>query len=346
LDLKESAIPLELLQEEYQPTPELENKNNEQPAPPAQAPAPYTTRSGRVVRPPNRLMDEMEVALLVPWEVFHDGGYDIQNDMEDPIAFAASSNPDIMYLNDAIQAPDSNKFREAMADEVNSHTNMKHWTIIKRSSLPAGTEVLPAVWAMRRKRRIATQEVYKWKARLNVHGGKQTKFVNYWETYSPVVGWTTIRTFLILMVTNNWVSKQVDFVLAFPQADIECEMYMEVPQGFNVDGSRKDYCLRLDSNLYGQKQAGRVCNSHMHDGLIARGFQQSAIDMCVYYKGNVVLLVYVDDGIFLAPTQDLIDIEIELILKDFIDPRTKKVYRGLNITDEGDLSDYLGVKIE
>jgi hypothetical protein len=68
--------------------------------------------------------------------------------------------------------------------------------------------------------------------------------------------------------------------------------------------------------------------------------------MCVYYKGNVVLLVYVDDGIFLAPNQDLIDTEIALILKDFIDPKTGKLYRGLNITDEGDLSDYLGVKIE
>jgi hypothetical protein len=156
---------------------------------------------------------------------------------------------------------------------------------------------------MRRKRRIATQEVYKWKARLNVHGGKQTKFVNYWETYSPVVGWTTIRTFLILMVTNAWVSRQVDFVLAFPQADIECVMYMEVPKGVHVDGSRKDHALRLDKNLYGQKQAGRVWNSFMHAGLIARGFKQSGVDMCVYYRDSVVLMIYVDDGIFLAPNQ-------------------------------------------
>ena len=48
-----------------------------------------------------------------------------------------------------------------------------------------------------------TQEVYKWKDTLNVHGGKQGKNVNYWETHSPVVGWTTIQTFLILYIMNK-----------------------------------------------------------------------------------------------------------------------------------------------
>jgi hypothetical protein len=39
------------------------------------------------------------------------------------------------------------------------------------------------------------------------------KNVNYWETYSPVVGWATIRMFLILMLINGWSSRQEDFVL-------------------------------------------------------------------------------------------------------------------------------------
>ena len=97
-----------------------------------------------------------------------------------------------------------------------------------------------------------------------MHDGKQEKNINYWETYSPVVGWTTIRTFLILYIMNKWASRQVDFVLAFPQADIECDMYMEIPQGFHVDGPREDYCLKLKKNLYGQKQAGRVWNQYLH----------------------------------------------------------------------------------
>jgi hypothetical protein len=213
-----------------------------------------------------------------------------------------------------------------------------------RSQLPKNAEVLPAVWAFKRKRRIATQEVYKWKARLNLHGGRQTKDVNYWETYSPVVGWATIRLFLILMLINGWTSRQVDFVLAFPQADIECEMYMEVPQGFNVDGSRADYCLKLRKNLYGQKQAGRVWNQYLHDGLIARGFRQSNVDMCVYYRKSVVLLLYVDDGIFIGPKQDDIEEAYQLLVNEYTDANSAH-HRAYNMTNEGDLADYLGVKI-
>jgi hypothetical protein len=331
----------EVVEEQAEPEPAQEELVE---APiPQQMQREVITRSGRVSRPPDRLIDQY--ALSVPWEVFHDGGYDIQDELEDPIAFVASSNPDIMYIDEAMRAPDREQFKAAMADEVRSHTEMNHWQVVKRSDLPQGTEVLPSVWAMRRKRRIATQEVYKWKARLNVHGGKQTKFVNYWETYSPVVGWTTIRTFLIMMITNQWVSRQVDFELAFPQAEIECEMYMEVPRGFHVDGNRKDYALRLDNNLYGQKQAGRIWNTFMHDGLIARGFKQSKVDMCVYYRGQVVFLVYVDDGIFIAPNQRLIQQAYDDLGIEAIDEKGVH-HRAFRVTDEGDLADYLGVKIE
>jgi len=298
------------------------------------------TRSGRVPKPIQKL------SLCVPWDVCYDHSTDLTESMEDPIAFAASSNPDILHLQDAMKADDHKKFKKAMAEEVKSHEDNDHWELIKRDQVPHDTPILPAVWAFRRKRRIATQEIYKWKARLNLHGGKQELGVNYWETYSPVVGWPTIRMLLNLMILNGWVSKQVDFVLAFPQADIECDIYMEVPQGFNVNGNRKTHCLKLKKNLYGQKQAGRVWNHYMHDGLIARGFQQSQVDMCVYYRNNVVLMCYVDDGIFMAPSQAKIDKCYNLLVNEFTDAETNTVHRKFKMTDEGDLSDYLGVKIE
>jgi hypothetical protein len=75
---------------------------------------------------------------------------------------------------------------------MQSHTANKNWEIVQRSQIPPKHTVLPAVWAMRRKRDIATQEVYKWKARLNAHGGKQTQRLNYWETYAPVASWASI----------------------------------------------------------------------------------------------------------------------------------------------------------
>lgn len=101
------------------------------------------------------------------------------------------------------------------------------------------------------KRCITTGKIYKWKAQINVHGGQQIKGVHYEETYSPVVGWASIRTALLLSQTNNWHTRQIDFVLAFPQADVGCEMYMEVHRGLFVvtHGDRSDYCLKLKKNL-------------------------------------------------------------------------------------------------
>ena len=112
---------------------------------------------------------------------------------------------------------------------------------------------------MRRKRRIKTQEVYKWKAWLNVHGGQQVHGVHYWDTYAPVMTLQTVRLFLILSITLGWESCQLDFVMAYPQAPVEMPLYMHLPQGYKREGmSRKTHALKLVCNVYGQKQAGRL----------------------------------------------------------------------------------------
>jgi hypothetical protein len=307
-----------------------------------------TTRSGRASRPTARMRESIEqqkmgiVSLYVEWEVFHDEAYDIQERMEQPLSFVASTNPDVMYMDQAMKEPDSEQFQLAMLKEVKAHTDNGHWTIVRRDAVPDGVDILPAVWAMRRKRRIMTGEPYKWKARLNVHGGKQVHGINYWETYAPVIAWTTIRLYLIMALLNKKKTRQIDFVLAYPQADIECDLYMEIPRGFEFHGSRKTHCLLLNKNLYGQKQAGRVWNEYLHDGLIARGFQQSAVDMCLYYhqEYKVNLLIYTDDGILIGNDDSNIDAVIALLRAP-----TKET-RAFNMTDEGDLNDYLGVKVE
>ena len=213
-----------------------------------------------------------------------------------------------MYYHEALRAPDRTQFLEAMKKEVSDHEARNHWELTPKSEVPDGTTILPAVWSMKRKRRIQTNEIYKWKARLNVHGGKQIKNQHYWETFSPVVRWSSIRLFLTLAAIMGWKTRQVDFVLAFPQADIETELYMEIPKGFEFNQSKKTHCLRLKKNLYGQKQAARVWTKHLHKGLIKIGFTQSTIDECVYYYcGSTIMLCYVDDTILIDPHDEPID---------------------------------------
>jgi len=148
-----------------------------------------------------------------------------------PIAFSASTDPDILYLYGAMKKPDANKFKQAMEEEIQAHEENGHWEIVSKETIPQQTPILPAIWSMRRKRRIDTREIYKWKSRLIIHGGKQTYGFNYWETFSPVVRWSTIRLTLILAIKYQWPTRQLDFVLAYPQAPVECDLYMEIPRG-------------------------------------------------------------------------------------------------------------------
>ncbi len=45
----------------------------------------------------------------------------------------------------------------------------------------------------------------------------------------------------------GWYTQQIDYVLAFPQAPVEKEIYMKAPKGFKVTGKNADdYVLRLN----------------------------------------------------------------------------------------------------
>ena len=243
-------------------------------------PASRQTRSGRTIR--NTPRYEQSVTQreqgLVAWEVLLDqdeqeqvptaaSQYKIQKSLENPLAFAASDNPDILYWDQAMKAPDWVKFVEAVGTELDGHEKMGNYEPVPLSQVPKGTKLIDMVWSMRRKRRIKTQEVYKWKARLNVHGGQQEHGVHYWDTYAPVVTWQTVRLFLILSILLGWRSRQLDFVMAYPQAPAEMPLYMRLLQGYKRNGiTRKTHALRLLRNVYGQKQAGRVWNKFMDQG--------------------------------------------------------------------------------
>ena len=135
-----------------------------------------------------------------------------------------------MYLHEALREPDCEQFILAMEKEIDMQERNQSWELVKRHQLKHDTPILPAVWAMRRKRRIATQEVYKWKARLNIDGSKQTKGINYWESYAPVAAWSTIRLILTLAYIHGWSTRQIDYVMAYTQADCETELYMKIPR--------------------------------------------------------------------------------------------------------------------
>ena len=136
---------------------------------------------------------------------------------------------------------------------------------------------------------------------------------------------------LVISVVENLHTWQVDFVLAFPQASLDVEIYMLLPQGFDADG--RDFVLLLQKNLYGLKQASMTWFEKLRDGLVACGFCQSIVDPCCFHQAHLVLLVFLDDCLLFSwhvATVDklLISLRLEFVL-----------------TDEGNVSDYLGIRM-
>ena len=68
--------------------------------------------------------------------------------MVEPIVYATSNDPDILYLHEAMRAPDRAQFLCAMEHEIKGHEEGKHWVLVLKLQVPKGTKVLDAVWSM------------------------------------------------------------------------------------------------------------------------------------------------------------------------------------------------------
>lgn len=158
-----------------------------------------------------------------------------------------------MYLHGAMREPDHVEFLKAMQKEVDDQMDNGNYSTIRKDEVPKDATILPAVWQMKRKRDIKTREVKKYKARVNIDGSKMRYGVHYEQTYSPVASWMSIRLLLALTALHGWHTTQIDYVLAFPQAPVEKELFMKIPKGFELDGAEdpSDY-TRLEQISRGQ----------------------------------------------------------------------------------------------
>jgi len=235
------------------------------------------------------------------FESFHDKDIVLESLMQDPVALLSEMLGDTMYFHQAMQQDDSASFVEAVITEVNGHVDNHHWELIKVEDVPKDAEILDSVWAMKRKRNLVTNQITEYKERLNIHGGQQKFIINYWETYAPVVTWFAIRMLIVCAIVLAWELRQVDFIMAYAQAPIECNIYLCLSAGIEAkNGNSTTHVLKLLRNVYGGKQAGKVWADFLAEKLLSLGYQRSMIDECVFYNGNIIFMVYVDDRIFIS----------------------------------------------
>ncbi len=173
-----------------------------------------------------------------------------------------------------------------MKVKIHDHKKWSHRALMLCKDLPVGVKTIMAVWSFKRKR-FPDGRLNKHKAQLCTHGGQITWGLDYWDTYAPVITWASIQLLLIIAKIHGLESKSIDFVLAFPQADFDVPVYMELPAGINLtnvsDDDRCQYVLKLNKSLYGLKQAGYNWFKKLGKGLITCNFIQSQVDKCIFF---------------------------------------------------------------
>ena len=152
----------------------------------------------------------------------------------------------------------------------------------------------------------------KYNARFVAKGYSQIPDIDYHETFSPTARLTSVRMLMQLAVQSDLVVHQMDVKTAYLNAPIDCEIYVEQPEGFEQEGENDEKLVgKLHKSLYGLKQSGRNWNNMLHEYLSNEQFEQSQVDACVYTKNTneskVAIIVWVDDIIIAASNAQLLN---------------------------------------
>lgn len=83
-------------------------------------------------------------------------------------------------------------------------------------------------------------------------GFTQTKDVDHFESFSPVIKLIIVRFLLSLAAAHNWYIHQLDVNNAFLHSDLDEEVYMKPPLGLSLPHPK--LVCKLNCSLYGLKQ--------------------------------------------------------------------------------------------
>ncbi|KAJ9550705.1 hypothetical protein OSB04_014750 [Centaurea solstitialis] len=263
-------------------------------------------------------------------ETNHEFVDDASRNDELPIALRKGSTKIPRNIDEALKDP---LWKQAVLEEMTALRKNDTWSLVK---LPNGKETLGCRWLFNIKFN-ADGSINRYKARLVARGFTQTYGVDYSETFAPVAKLNTVRVLMSLAANENWPLYQLDVKNAFLNGNLEEEVFMDIPSGFQNEKNKGLVC-RLKRSLYGLKQSPRAWFKKFGGTMKHLRFIQGQADHTLFYKHSVkgeitILIVYVDDIIITGSD----NVEIENV--------KKALAQAFEIKDLGVLKYFLGMEV-
>jgi hypothetical protein len=199
---------------------------------------------------------------------------------------------------EAMASTDAQEWRASMDREMGSCAEQQAWDLIARSSVPRGHPILKPKWVFKIK--VDQQgHIEVFKSRITPKGFQQREGVDYFDTFARTGMYKTMRIGLTLAAKWDHELDQLDVPTAFLRADVEEDVYMELPEGYRT--GKEHLVCKLRKSLYGLKQAPRnwylLFSGFLQSEL---GFKASVSDPCFLHKRSrtgrlVQIFLFVDD---------------------------------------------------
>lgn len=174
------------------------------------------------------------------------------------------------------------EWQAAMQEELASLRQHGTWKLVATTKAKH-QRIITNRWLYTIKR-DAQGRIKRFKARLVIHGFKQSFGIDYLETYAPVFRFETIRAAILYARKRGWDIMQYDIKTAFLYGLLEELIFMEIPAGSDEGAPGGDVICQLLKSLYGLKQAPAVWNKTLHVFLKSIGFTRLDSDYGLYAK--------------------------------------------------------------
>lgn len=183
-------------------------------------------------------------------------------------------------LTEALKTKEAHKWQTASDEEIAQLIKAGTWTL---TDLPISRQAIGNCWVFIKKY-DASGNLERYKARLVAQGFSQIFGTDFYPTYTPTLRLDSQHAVLTLPAIQRRILRQLDVKDAYPNGELQEEIYMCQPEGYNNGSGR---VCRLHKTLYGLKQAGRAWNTKFNGEIISLGFTRTTSDPCVYTRNGL-----------------------------------------------------------